>query len=82
VESFLDSHSREKYVYKSEMDLLLKVKRHVACQGINDIQIRKSTFALQKNVNKKLHRFFFLFNHSRFVFKSISQPQVTVYLTF
>jgi hypothetical protein len=55
VESFLDSHSREKYVYKSEMDLLLKVKRHVACKGINDIQIRKSTFAL----DKKLHRFFF-----------------------
>jgi hypothetical protein len=26
VETFLDSHSREKYVYKSEMELLLKVK--------------------------------------------------------
>jgi hypothetical protein len=26
VETFLDSHSREKNVYKSEMELLLKVK--------------------------------------------------------
>jgi hypothetical protein len=26
VENFLDSRSREKYVYKSEMELLLKVK--------------------------------------------------------
>jgi hypothetical protein len=26
VETFLDSRSREKYVYKSEMELLLKVK--------------------------------------------------------
>jgi hypothetical protein len=26
VETFLDSHSRENYVYKSEMELLLKVK--------------------------------------------------------
>jgi hypothetical protein len=39
VETFLDSRSREKYVYKSEMELLLKVKYHVACKGINDIQI-------------------------------------------
>jgi hypothetical protein len=75
VESFLDSHSREKYVYKSEMDLLLKVKRHMACKGINDIQIPKSMFAL----DKKLHRFFFLFNHSRCVFESTAQPQVTVF---
>jgi hypothetical protein len=36
----------KKYVYKSEMELLLKVKWHVAWKGINDIQIRKSTFAL------------------------------------
>jgi hypothetical protein len=26
LETFLDSRSREKYVYKSEMELLLKVK--------------------------------------------------------
>jgi hypothetical protein len=55
--------------------LLLKVKRHMACKVINDIQIRK-------RLDKNLHQFFFLFNPSRFVFKSIPQPQVTVYLTF
>ena len=58
--------------------LLLKVKRHVACKVINDIQIRKRKSTFDKN----LHRFRFFFNPSRFVFKLIPQPQVTVYLTF
>ena len=59
MESFLDSHSREKCVYskRNVYPLLLKVKRHVACKGINDIQIRKSTFALDKpEALKSLYR--------------------------
>jgi hypothetical protein len=43
----------------------------------------KMAYNTKKHVkDKNLHRFFFLFNPSRFVSKSISQPQVTVYLTF
>jgi hypothetical protein len=44
-----------------------------------------TTYKYKKaRLDKNLHRFFFFFNPSRFVFKSISQPQVpvAVYLTF
>jgi hypothetical protein len=42
-----------------------------------------TTYKYEKaRLDKNLHRFFFLFNPSRFVFKLIPQPQVTVYLTF
>ena len=42
-----------------------------------------TTYKYEKaHLDKNLHQFFFLFNPFRFVFKSIPQPQVTVYLTF
>jgi len=42
VESFLDSQSREKCVYKGKcLFTLIKGKHDSGLQGINDIQIRK-----------------------------------------
>ena len=68
METFLDLRSREKCVQiRNGTFIKGKITRGLQ-KGINDIQIRKSMFAL----DKKLHRFFFSIILGVFLNQSLS----------